>query len=237
MKTIVHKADTRGHANHGWLDTYHTFSFAGYYDQQRVHFGALRVLNDDTIAGGRGFGTHPHDNMEIISIPLSGALQHKDSMGNEAVIRAGEIQVMSAGTGVYHSEHNFLKGEAAQFLQIWVCPDKKNVTPRYDQIAISELATTNSFYQLVSPFPEEKGVWIHQQAWFHLGTFDRDTITAYQFKKPGNGLYIFVLEGEVKVDGQVLSKRDGIGITETDFLELKAGKDSSLLLMEVPMKW
>lgn len=237
MKTILHKSETRGHANHGWLDTYHTFSFAGYYDADRVHFGALRVLNDDTVAAGRGFGTHPHDNMEIVSIPLSGALRHNDSMGNEAVIRSGEVQVMSAGTGIYHSEYNHLKSEPAVFLQIWVFPNVKNVEPRYDQIAISDIATHNSFYQIVSPNAGEQGVWIHQQAWFHLGTFDKGTETEYSFKKSGNGLYVFVLEGDAEVGGQMLNRRDGMGILETDRVHFKASSDARILLMEVPLQW
>jgi redox-sensitive bicupin YhaK (pirin superfamily) len=237
MKTILHTSESRGHANHGWLDTYHTFSFAGYYDADRVHFGALRVLNDDTVAAGRGFGTHPHDNMEIVSIPLSGALRHNDSMGNEAVIRLGEVQVMSAGTGIYHSEYNHLNSEPAAFLQIWVFPNVKNVEPRYDQIAISDIATHNSFYQIVSPNPGEQGVWIHQQAWFHLGTFDKGTETEYSFKKSGNGLYVFVLEGEAEVGGQILNRRDGMGIMETERVHFKASSDARILLMEVPLQW
>lgn len=237
MKTVLHKSESRGHANHGWLDTYHTFSFAGYYDADRIHFGALRVLNDDSVAGGRGFGTHPHDNMEIVSIPLSGALRHNDSMGNEAVIRSGEVQVMSAGTGIYHSEYNHLKDEPAKFLQIWVFPNVKNVTPRYDQITISDIATHNSFYQILSPDPNDQGVWIHQQAWFHLGTFDKGVATEYRFKKPGNGLYVFVLEGEVEVAGQALSRRDGLGITDAKLVQFKATSDARILLMEVPLQW
>lgn len=237
MKTVLHKSESRGHANHGWLDTYHTFSFAGYYDADRIHFGALRVLNDDSVAGGRGFGTHPHDNMEIVSIPLSGALRHNDSMGNEAVIRSGEVQVMSAGTGIYHSEYNHLKDEPAKFLQIWVFPNVKNVTPRYDQITISDIATHNSFYQILSPDPNDQGVWIHQQAWFHLGTFDKGVATEYRFKKPGNGLYVFVLEGEVEVAGQALSRRDGLGITDAELVQFKATSDARILLMEVPLQW
>jgi len=237
MKTTLHQSETRGHANHGWLDTYHTFSFAGYYDSERIHFGALRVLNDDLVAGGRGFGTHPHDNMEIVSIPLSGALRHNDSMGNEAVIRSGEVQVMSAGTGVYHSEYNHDKEEPAQFLQIWVFPKVKNVTPRYDQITINDIATRNSFYQIVSPNANEPGVWIHQDAWFHLGSFDTATQTTYNFRKKGNGLYVFVLEGEAEVAGQLLHRRDGLGITDTETVEFKTGTDAYLLLMEVPLHW
>ena len=188
MKTILHKANTRGHANHGWLNSHHTFSFANYYNPDRVHFGALRVLNDDTIAGGTGFGTHPHDNMEIVSIPISGALEHKDSMGNTAVIQSGEVQVMSAGTGIFHSEYNKQKDEATKFLQIWVFPNRKNVTPRYDQISIRDLEKENEFFQILSPSTEDEGVWVHQQAWFNLGNFTNDTETSYQLHDENSGL-------------------------------------------------
>lgn len=237
MKTILHNAATRGHANHGWLNSFHTFSFAGYYDSQRIHFGALRVLNDDTVAGGQGFGTHPHDNMEIVSIPLSGSLRHKDSMGNTTVISEGEVQVMSAGTGVYHSEHNNSATEEVRFLQIWVFPETKNVTPRYDQITLKDIAKHNSFYQILSPYSDEQGVWVHQQAWFHLGSFDKGVSTEYTLKKEGNGLYVFILEGEVEVAGQQLGHRDGLGITETSQVNFTAKADARILLMEVPLKW
>jgi redox-sensitive bicupin YhaK (pirin superfamily) len=235
MKTVLHKSTTRGHANHGWLNSYHTFSFAGYYNPERIHFGALRVLNDDTVAPGMGFGTHPHDNMEIISIPLEGELQHKDSMHNVAVIKKGEVQVMSAGTGIYHSEYNKRKDSEVKFLQIWVFPDKKNVTPRYDQISIEDIAQKNEFYQVLSPNANDQGVWIHQQAWFHLGEFDQELSRTYQFKKQGNGLYVFVLEGEAEVAGTKLSKRDGLGVWDTNELEFQVFEGTRLLLMEVPM--
>lgn len=237
MKTILHKSTTRGHANHGWLNSFHTFSFAGYYDPQRIHFGALRVLNDDTVAGGQGFGTHPHDNMEIVSIPLSGSLRHKDSMGNTTVISEGEVQVMSAGTGVYHSEHNNSATDEVRFLQIWVFPETKNVTPRYDQITLKDIAKHNSFYQILSPNPDDEGVWVHQQTWFHLGSFDKDVSTEYSLKKEGNGLYVFVLEGEVEAAGQLLGRRDGLGITEATQVDFKATADARIVLMEVPLKW
>jgi redox-sensitive bicupin YhaK (pirin superfamily) len=235
MKTIIHKANTRGHANHGWLNSYHTFSFANYYNPDRVHFGALRVLNDDTIAGGTGFGTHPHDNMEIVSIPVSGALEHKDSMGNTAVIRAGEVQVMSAGTGVFHSEYNKQQDEPTNFLQIWVFPNRKNVTPRYDQISIRDLEKENEFFQIVSPNANDDGVWIHQQAWFNLGNFTRETATSYQLHEANSGLYVFVLKGKAKVEGTELTDRDGLGIWETNSVTFRLAKDTQLLLMEVPM--
>ncbi|MCA6075276.1 pirin family protein [Fulvivirga sedimenti] len=235
MKTILHKSNTRGHANHGWLNSYHTFSFAGYYDPERVHFGKLRVLNDDTVAPGRGFGTHPHDNMEIISIPLSGDLEHKDSMGNTTVIKQGDVQVMSAGTGVFHSEYNKNQDQEVKFLQIWVFPNKKNVEPRYDQISIGEIAEKNAFYQILSPNADDQGVWIHQDAWFHIGEFDQGAAAEYSIHKEGNGVYAFVLDGEVEIGEQKLATRDGLGILETDAFQLKASSPSRVLLMEVPM--
>lgn len=235
MNTILHRAETRGHANHGWLNSYHTFSFARYHDPDRMNFGVLRVLNDDTVAPGEGFGTHPHNNMEIISIPLAGDLEHKDSMGNVALIKQGDVQVMSAGTGITHSEYNASKEREVKFLQIWIFPDKKGIEPRYDQISLSEIRKENEFYQVLSPYREDQGVWIHQQAWFHLGEFTRDVSAIYSFKKDGNGIYAFVLQGEVEVEGQKLASRDGYGIWGTRKIEVKATAGSSVLLMEVPM--
>ncbi len=235
MKTILHKATTRGHADHGWLNSYHTFSFASYQNPERMHFGVLRVLNDDQVAPGKGFGTHPHDNMEIISIPLEGDLEHKDSMGNTATIKAGDVQVMSAGTGIYHSEYNKNSDKEVKFLQIWIFPNKRNVEPRYDQISIRDIEQKNKFYQVLSPNPEESGVWIHQDAWFHLGNFDTGVSDTYNVKKEGNGVYVFVLEGEVEINGQVLSKRDGYGLWEADQFKIASLSDSRVLLMEVPM--
>lgn len=233
--TVLHKAATRGHANHGWLNSYHTFSFANYYNPERMHFGVLRVLNDDTVEGGKGFGTHPHDNMEIISIPLEGDLEHKDSMGNVAVIRNGDVQVMSAGTGIYHSEYNKNPSNKVKFLQIWVFPNKKNVTPRYDQITLNLADRKNKLQQILSPNPDDAGVWIHQDAWFHLADFDAGKSTAYKIKKAGNGVYAFVLSGDVTINGQALNTRDGMGIWNTDELSIKADSKAELLLMEVPM--
>ena len=237
MKTILHKSETRGHANHGWLDTYHTFSFANYYDAERMHFGAIRVLNDDTVAPGMGFGKHPHDNMEIISIPLSGDLEHQDSMGNVAVIREGDVQVMSAGTGVHHSEKNKNKDKEVKFLQIWVLPKKDNVEPRYDQISIKELAKENEFYQILSPNKDDDGVWIHQDAWFSMGHFTKDWKGAYSLQNTNNGVYIFVLEGAVQIAGNILERRDGLGVWETDKIEIETQPNTQLLLMEVPMDY
>jgi quercetin 2,3-dioxygenase len=235
MNTVLHKSSTRGHANHGWLDSHHSFSFASYYNPERMHFGVLRVLNDDQVSAGMGFGTHPHDNMEIISIPLEGDLEHKDSMGNVTVIKQGDIQVMSAGTGIYHSEYNKNADKQVKFLQIWLYPNKKNVTPRYDQISTLDLEKQNEFYQVLSPSSDDQGVWIHQDAWFHLGKFDQDFTTSYQLKKQGNGMYFFVLDGEIEIEGQLLSKRDGYGIWDTDQVNIKSSSKSSVLVMEVPM--
>ncbi|RAV27729.1 pirin family protein [Sinomicrobium soli] len=235
MKTIVHRADSRGHADHGWLNAHHSFSFANYYNPQRMNFGVLRVLNDDIISGGMGFGMHPHDNMEIITIPLRGDLEHKDSMGNTGRIKSGEIQVMSAGTGVFHSEYNPDPDRETNLLQIWVMPDKRNVTPRYDQISIREYHRKNELYQVVSPDAGAQGTWIHQDAWFFLGDFDGGTTSSYTLRKKGNGVYLFVMEGSVSVDGEVLEKRDAIGISDTGAFTVKAESEARFLLMEVPM--
>lgn len=233
--TVLHKADTRGLANHGWLNSHHTFSFAGYFNPDRMHFGMLRVLNDDRVAAGMGFGTHPHDNMEIISIPLEGDLEHKDNMGNTTVIRHGDVQVMSAGTGIYHSEYNRNKDQEVKFLQIWVFPNKKNVTPRYDQITLNLADRHNKLQQVLSPSPDDAGVWIHQDAWFNMGQFDKGFTTDYAIHKPGNGVYAFVLSGNVTIDGQALGPRDGFGIWDTNKIAIAADSDAELLLMEVPM--
>lgn len=236
MKTILHKAATRGFADHGWLKSHHTFSFANYYNPERMNFGVLRVLNDDMVESGMGFGTHPHRDMEIISIPLEGDLEHKDSMGTTAVIRKGEIQVMSAGTGVMHSEYNKNSDEKVKFLQIWVIPNKMNVTPRYDQISIKENAKPNDFQQILSPNEDDKGVWIHQDAWFNLANFDQGVSKEYRIHKKGNGVYVFVLKGGAKIGDQILETRDGFGIWETDSFKLEATEDAEILLMEVPME-
>jgi hypothetical protein len=233
---VYHPANTRGLADHGWLKSFHTFSFANYYNPERMHFGALRVLNDDIVAEGMGFGTHPHDNMEIISIPLEGDLEHKDSMGNLAVIKHGEIQVMSAGSGITHSEYNRNHDKAAKFLQIWVFPNKKNVTPRYDQIKIDIEARKNNFDQILSPNANDAGVWIHQDAWFHLSNFEKGFKKTYNFKKEGNGLYVFLLNGQLNIANQMMNSRDGLGIWDTESIEIEASENAEFLLMEVPMQ-
>ncbi len=235
MKTIKHTADTRGEANHGWLKSHHSFSFANYFNQDRMNFGMLRVLNDDEVSGGKGFGEHPHKNMEIISIPLSGDLEHQDSMGNTTVIKEGDIQVMSAGTGVIHSEYNKNKDQAVKFLQIWVIPNQENVEPRYDQISTLDLKKENEWYQILSPHKEDQGVWIHQQAYFSMGDFTQPTSLTYDLKDPKNGVYIFVLEGNLKVESEDLTRRDALGIWETDSIEIKAEAHTKVLLMEIPM--
>ena len=235
-KLIFHQANSRGEANHGWLKSFHSFSFANYYNPERMNFGVLRVLNDDTVSGGMGFGKHPHDNMEIISIPLEGDLEHQDSMNNTTIIRKGDIQVMSAGTGVYHSEYNKNKDETVKFLQIWVFPNKKNVTPRYDQISLNIEERKNKLQQILSPNAEDEGVWIHQDAWFHLGNFDKGQNVQYQMKKEGNGLYAFILKGSFAIDEQEMGLRDGLGITGTNQIDIIAKEDDAeILLMEVPM--
>lgn len=234
--TILHKAETRGHADHGWLKANHTFSFANYYNPERMHFGVLRVLNDDFVEGGKGFGMHPHDNMEIITIPLEGALEHKDSMGNGTVIKKGDVQVMSAGTGIRHSEFNGNQDEAVKLLQIWVFPNKKNVTPRYQQITLNEDDRKNKLQQILSPNSEDEGVWIHQDAWFHLGKFDKEKAFDYKLKKSGNGVYAFVIKGDFTIDGTALNERDGLGIWNTEKINLVSNsEDGEILLMEVPM--
>ncbi len=232
---ILHKAASRGSANHGWLNSFHTFSFANYYNPARIHFGALRVLNDDTVEAGMGFDMHPHDNMEIISIPLEGELEHKDSMGNVSVIKHGDIQVMSAGTGIFHSEYNRNKDKQVKFLQIWVFPDKLKVTPRYDQISLNMADRHNKLQQILSPNEGDEGVWIYQNAWFHLARFDKGFSEDYCLKSKYNGVYAFILSGDVIIDGQLLNARDGYGIWETDTLNIKAETDAEFLLMEIPM--
>jgi quercetin 2,3-dioxygenase len=233
---VLHKAATRGNANHGWLNSHHTFSFSNYYNPDRMHFGVLRVLNDDTVNEGMGFGTHPHDNMEIISIPLEGDLEHKDSMGNTAVIKHGDIQVMSAGSGITHSEYNRNKDSKVKFLQIWVFPNKKNVQPRYDQITLNAKDRHNKLEQILSPNPDDAGVWIHQDAWFHLGTFDKGFESQYDLKKSKNGVYAFVIKGDFTINDQTLNERDGLGIWDIENLNIKANSSNAeLLLMEVPM--
>lgn len=233
---ILHKADSRGKADHGWLNSFHSFSFADYYNPEKMGFGVLRVLNDDTVEAGMGFSTHPHNNMEIISIPLEGDLEHKDSMGNISIIKYGDIQVMSAGTGILHSEYNKNKDRRVKFLQIWVVPNKRNVTPRYDQITLNIADRENKLQQILSPNSDDEGVWIYQNAWFHLGKFEKDTSFEYNFKSENNGVYAFVINGEFTLDNYELESRDALGIWNADKISLKSNSDKAeILLMEVPM--
>lgn len=235
--SVLHKADTRGHADHGWLNAYHSFSFGSWYHPERVQFGALRVLNDDTIAGGMGFGEHGHDNMEIITIPLEGDLAHKDSMGNESIIKTGDVQVMSAGTGIKHSEFNPNADQQTKLFQIWLFPKTKNVEPRYQQITLDASEQKNNFAQILSPNAHDEGVWIHQDAWFYLADFKSGFSKTYEIKKSGNGMYVFVISGKISVEGQELETRDGFGITDFETLEIAASTDAKFLLMEIPMNY
>ena len=236
MKHTVHRAGCRGHVDHGWLNTWHTFSFASYYNPDRMHFGALRVLNDDTVQAGMGFGTHPHDNMEIITIVLEGELEHRDSMGNGSVIRPGEVQVMSAGTGIQHSEFNHSPKNEVSFLQIWVFPDTKNVEPRYDQAQFLEEEMIGKWRTVVSPDGAGETLWIHQQAWFSLGVFGAGSSTGYQSRKSDDGVYLFLISGEIEIGSETLSQRDGLCIEQIDgTIDMKIMKDSKILVMEVPL--
>lgn len=238
MKTIYYKATERGHANHGWLDAWHSFSFAGFQDPAKVHFGALRVLNDDMIIGGRGFGMHPHDNMEIVTIPLSGDLEHADSMGNKGDISKGEVQVMSAGTGIYHSERNKNIDRALRLLQIWVFPKLRDIQPRYDQKAFSVKGRKNQFQTIVSPLgSNDGGMGVNQDAWFSLTDLEQGKELNYTSKLSTNGVYAFVIEGEAEINGQVLGRRDALGISETNEIVIKANTDSEILLIDVPMSF
>jgi len=235
MKSVLHKANTRGHVNHGWLDSNHTFSFANYYNPQRMNFGVLRVINDDRVMAGRGFGTHPHDNMEIISIPLDGDLEHKDSMGNVAVIKKGDVQVMSAGTGIFHSEYNKNSDKEVKFLQIWLFPNKRDVNPRYDQISLNNEEMNDNLMQILSPNQDDEGVWIHQNAWFHMGNLSKGKSVEYKIKDSRNGVYAFIIDGDVSIEGQELNRRDGYGVWDTDKINIDAISNARVLLMEVPM--
>ena len=234
--TVLHKANERGHADHGWLNAYHSFSFANWYNPDKVQFGVLRVLNDDTVAAGMGFGTHPHDNMEIITIPLEGDLAHKDSMGNEEIIKFGDVQVMSAGTGIRHSEFNPNEDKRSKLLQIWLFPNKRNVEPRYQQITLDVKDRQNKLQQILSPNPEDAGVWIHQDAWFHMGKFEKGITETYTVKRNENGVYAFIISGTVTINGQTLETRDALGITNTEKMEITATSDAEILLMDVPME-
>lgn len=231
---IRHDANSRGTANFGWLLSKHTFSFGRYYNPERVNFGALRVLNDDIVEPGMGFGTHPHDNMEIISIPLYGDLEHKDSTGNTEVIKTGDVQIMSAGYGLTHSEYNHSKQDPVNFLQIWVLPKKRDIEPRYQQITFDSAARHNQLQTVVAP-DDDTALWINQDAWFTLADLDANSSVEYQLHKSGNGVYIFLIDGQVEVSGEKLSKRDALGLTHVDNFTVHAQKDAQLLFIEVPL--
>lgn len=234
MKQMLHRAQSRGHAQHGWLDSHHTFSFAHYFNPERMHFGRLRVINDDRVIGGAGFGTHPHQNMEIVSIPLQGALEHKDSMGHGSVIHAGDVQIMSAGTGVTHSEFNPDPEQEVNFLQIWVLPAQQNIQARYGQKHFPASERQNQLQMVVSP-KHENALWINQDAYFLLGQFSLGQQTSYRLQKSDHGVYLFVISGEVKVGQTPLKARDGLGLWEISELKIQAETDSEILLIEVPL--
>ena len=235
MKEIFYPAGERGTNDLGWLKANFSFSFGPHYNPAKIRFGALRVLNDDIIAPGRGFGLHPHDNMEIITIPLVGALEHKDSMGNAGVVAAGEVQVMSAGTGIEHSEYNHSQTEPANTLQIWLFPKEMNIAPRYDQKSFTGLMKVNELTTLVSPLKNNDTLWINQDATFSMGVFEAQKKINYEIKTPGNGVYIFVLDGALKINDRLLNKRDALGVYETDSITIETEVESRLLIMDVPM--
>jgi redox-sensitive bicupin YhaK (pirin superfamily) len=236
MKTIFHASGSRGHANHGWLNAKHSFSFASWYNPDRIHFGALRVLNDDEVSAGMGFGMHPHDNMEIITIPLEGAIQHKDSMGNTAVIEAGEVQIMSAGTGILHSEFNPKQNEALKLFQIWILPNKRNVVPRYAQFKIDTEKMKNQFLQLVGNEINEMGSWIHQDAWLSMAEISKNNAVQFDFKGKESGVYFMVISGSIKIADQNLEQRDALGVWNTNEVTIIAQEHSKVLAIEVPME-
>jgi len=236
IKKIVHRADTRGFADHGWLQARHSFSFANWYDPNKIHFGALRVLNDDSIAAGKGFGAHPHDNMEIVTIPLSGAVRHEDSLGHQGIIQAGEVQIMSAGKGILHSEFNNSETEELRLFQIWIFPNERNVEPRYDQLRIDPNGMKNSFQQLLSPNKDDAGLWIHQNAWINMAEMDENKELTYTLHDQENGVYILLIEGEVSILEETLENRDAIGVWDGKKVPIIAKRKSKVLVLEVPMK-
>jgi quercetin 2,3-dioxygenase len=235
MKTLYYPASARGHVNFGWLDSYHSFSFGNWYDPEKVHFGALRVLNDDVVKEGRGFDTHPHDNMEIVSIPLKGALAHKDSTGTEEIIYSGDVQIMSAGSGIRHSEYNGSHYDPVNFLQIWVFPKQQNIKPRHEQKKFDQEDRKGKWQVVVSPDVAEGGVWINQDARMSLTKLQAGKEISYSPAFKGNGVYFFVLEGSVTIDGKELGKRDALGVWEMDIVSVQAGVDAEILAIEVPM--
>ncbi|MBL8019603.1 MAG: pirin family protein [Leptospirales bacterium] len=236
MKTVIHRNDTRGHADHGWLDTHHTFSFANYHNPQRVNFGALRVLNDDIVAPSMGFGAHPHDNMEIISIPISGDLEHKDSEGNGSIIRKNDVQIMSAGTGIFHSERNPSRDTRVNFLQIWIFPKLKDIAPRYGQRTYLPEKRKNALQLVVAPEENsQETLYINQDAWISLGSMDPGKELEYRLHG-ANGVYVFVISGKVQINGETLNSRDGAGFSEVAELKIHSQEEAEILLIEVPLR-
>ena len=235
MKKVLHPADERGHNDLGWLNTWHSFSFSGFYDPAKIHFGALRVLNDDYVAPSMGFGMHGHDNMEIITIILSGQLEHQDSMGNKGIIKAGEVQVMSAGSGIRHSEYNPSDKETVNLLQVWVFPKENDIEPRYDQKSFNDALKHNQLNTLIAPEKTGDALWINQDARFTMGQFDAGNQVEYSIKTPGNGAYVFVIDGEVEIEGTQLNKRDAVGISETATFSVNTKTDAQILIIEIPM--
>ncbi|HUM52129.1 MAG TPA: pirin family protein, partial [Chitinophagales bacterium] len=233
MNTIIHKANERGNVNHGWLKANHSFSFANFYDPKKEQFGTLRVLNDDVVEAGFGFGMHPHNNMEIVTIPLKGALKHKDSSGGEGVIKTGDVQIMSAGKGIMHSEMA-TADEDVNLFQIWVFPKKVNIEPRYDQRFFDEKDRENNWQIVVSPDEAHNALWINQDAYFSLGNFT--ATTSYKLNNENNGVYLMIIEGEIEIEGNVLSNRDAIGITDAKDFQINVIQPAKLLAIEVPMK-
>ncbi len=235
METIIHRAGERGHANHGWLDAHHSFSFANWYDPTRMHFGMLRVLNDDKVAAGQGFGMHPHNDMEIITIIHSGALEHSDNMGNGSVIRPGDVQVMSAGTGVYHSEFNPSAEEETTLFQLWIFPKEKGIKPRYDQKTYSPAERKNKIQAVASGFEKDNALYIHQDAVISLGNLEKGTVVSYSLAKNGNGAYVMVIKGKIEIDGKSLNQRDAIGISSTSEFDISALESAEIMIVDVPM--
>lgn len=235
MKTKIQRSSERGVADFGWLNSHHSFSFGHFHDPNKMNFGALRVLNDDIVQGGKGFGEHPHDNMEIISIPLKGSLAHKDSTGTDGIIKTGDVQIMSAGSGIHHSEFNASKTEEINFLQLWIIPKERNIKPRYEQKTFNASDRNNKWQIVVSPDKKDGGVWINQDAVFSLADVEKDTLLIYKNKFTGNGVYLFILEGEGELNGEKLQRRDAIGIADTDEFEIKALSETKLLAVEIPM--